>query len=81
MPASPTSRPLITDVIRNETPDAVPTSPFALSRPSSATSSVTTVDIAMPRMLPTITPTMSSSTNTHSTGLAGSRNGSGPASR
>jgi hypothetical protein len=81
MPDIPIRRPLITDVTRNASPVTVPTIPLARSRSGSGTSSVTTVDIAMPRMLPTITPLMSSSTNPHSTGPAGSRNGSGPAAR
>ncbi len=73
MPSYATSSPLITEVTRNDTPDVVPTSPFALSRSPSGTSRVTIVGSAMPRRLPVITPSMSSTTKTHRTGLAGSR--------
>ena len=64
----------MTEVIRNETPDVVPTRPFARSRSGSGTSSVTIVGRAMPRRPPAMTPSMSSTTKVHSSGLAGSRN-------
>jgi hypothetical protein len=73
IPSKATSRPLITDVTRNETPDVVPTSPFARSRTASGTRSVTRVGSAMPRRFPEITPSISTTTNTHSSGLAASR--------
>jgi hypothetical protein len=41
IPSNATTRPLITDVARNETPDAVLASPFALSRNGSGISRVT----------------------------------------
>src|SRR3712207_1746231 len=50
MPRPPMTRPLNTDVIANDTPVTVPTMPFARSRRSSGTSSVTHVDRAMLRM-------------------------------
>ena len=74
MPPAATRRPLITEVTRNDTPVAVPTSPFALSRRSSGMSRVTSVGIAMVRRLPVTTPSISSTTNTHSRTLPGSRN-------
>ena len=73
MPSKATSRPLITDVTRNETPDAVPTSPLARSRTGSGTSSVTRVGSAIPRRLPAITPNISTTTKVHSNGLVASR--------
>ena len=56
IPDSPTSSPLITEVMRNDVPFVVPTSPFARSRPSGGTSIVTSVDSVIARMLPMITP-------------------------
>ena len=64
---SATSSPLMTDVTRNDTPVVVPTRPFARSRSAAGTSSVTRVGSAMPRRFPAMTPSMSSTTNTHST--------------
>ena len=73
MPPAATSRPLITEVTRNDTPVALPTSPFALSRRSSGISRVTRVGIAIVRRLPATTPTISRTTNTHRRTLPGSR--------
>ena len=81
IPPRPTSSPLITEVIRKERPEAVPTRPLARSRRSAGMSSVTAVDIAIVRMLPAITPTISTSTKTHRSTLAGSVNASRPAAR
>jgi hypothetical protein len=81
IPDSPTSRPLITEVTRNDAPFTVPTSPFARSRPSGGISRVTRVDSAIARRFPTITPPMSSSTSAHSVGLAGSVKVAGSAGR
>ena len=66
-------RPLKTDVIANATPLAVPTSPFARSRPSSGTSSVTVVERATVRRLPAIAPVSTSTTNAQNAGLPRSR--------
>ncbi len=81
MPPAATSTPLITDVTRSETPWAEPTSPLARSRRPSGMRMVTRVGIAMLRMLPAMTPTSSSTTNTHSRMLPGSRNSSWSAVR
>ena len=81
MPSNATSRPLITEVTRNETPVVVPTRPLARSRRCSGTSRVTSVGRAMPRMLPAITPSISTTTNTHSSGLAASRHTASGSSR
>ena len=51
---------------------AVPTSPLALSRRSSAISTVTRVGSAIVRMFPAITPNIASTMKTHSRTLAGS---------
>ena len=48
--------PLNTDVMANETPVTVPTSPLARSRRSAGTSSVTQVDSAMLRSWPATDP-------------------------
>ena len=72
MPPAATRRPLITEVTRNDTPLALPTSPFALARPSSGISRVTSVGRAMVRRLPATTPTISRTTKTHSRTLPGS---------
>jgi hypothetical protein len=74
MPPAATNRPLITEVTRNDNPVAVPTSPLALSRRSSGMSRVTRVGIAIVRRLPVTTPSISSTTKTHSRRLPGSRN-------
>ena len=71
----------MTDVTRNPTPDTVPTSPFARSRSSAGTSRVTSVVVAIVRMLPATTPSMTSTTNTHSSRLSVRRNVSGAARR
>ena len=68
--------PLITEVTRNDTPVAVPTRPLARSRTFSGMSSVTQVGSAMVKRLPAITPSMTMTMKTHSTGFAGSRNDS-----
>ncbi len=68
--------PLITDVTRNDTPEVVPTSPLALSRLPSSIRAVTMVGRAIVRMLPTMTPNMSSTISAHSGTLAGSVNSS-----
>ncbi len=72
MSPAATSRPLITEVIRNVTPVVVPTSPLALSRRSSSISTVTRVISAMDRTFPAITPTMEITMKIHSRTLAGS---------
>jgi hypothetical protein len=72
MPPAATSRPLITDVTRNETPVVVPTRPLALSRRSSGINTVTSVCRAIVRILPVITPNMVSTMKTHNITLAGS---------
>ena len=46
-------------------PLTMPTSPFALSRRSAGTSRVTSVGSAIMRILPTITPSIVSRTNSH----------------
>ena len=74
MPLAPTSRPLITEVTRNETPDVVPTRPLARSRLSGSIIAVTTVGSAMVRRLPAIMPVISSTTKTQSRTLVGSPN-------
>ena len=56
MPRRPTARPLNTDVAAKLSPLTTPTWPFALSRSSAGTSSVTVVDSAMPRALSTTAP-------------------------
>ena len=66
MPPAATRTPLITEVTRKDTPEVVPTSPFARSRRSSSISAVTSVGSAMVRTLPAITPNISSTMNTHS---------------
>ncbi|GAA3157988.1 hypothetical protein GCM10020001_097540 [Nonomuraea salmonea] len=72
IPPIATSAPLNTDVTRKLTPVELPTSPLARSRPSSGTSRVTRVGSAIVLMLPTMTPTISSTTITHRTTLPGS---------
>ena len=74
IPSSPMARPLNTDVIANATPFAVPTRPFARSRPSSGTRSVTVVDRATARRLPAIAPVSTSTTSAQKAGLVRSRN-------
>ena len=81
MSPAATSRPLITEVTRNDTPMVVPTRPLALSRRSSGMSRVTRVGIAIERRLPVTTPTISSTTKTQSRTLAGSWNVSSGVSR
>ena len=66
-------RPLNTDVIANATPFAVPTSPFARSRPSSGTSRVTVVERATDRRLPAIAPPSTSTMNAQKPGWPRSR--------
>ena len=61
--------PLNTDVMANDTPVTVPTRPFALSRRSSGTSSVTHVDMAMPRMWPATEPSSVNPVSTQNSGL------------
>ena len=56
MPRPPTTRPLNTDVIANDTPVTVPTMPFARSRKRSGTSNVTHVDSTIPRSWPATEP-------------------------
>ena len=63
IPSRPTARPLNTEVIANATPFAVPTSPFARSRPSSGTRRVTVVERATDRRLPAIAPPSTSAMN------------------
>src|SRR3712207_481939 len=76
MPPAATSTPLITEVVRNDTPDVVPTSPFARSLVSSSISAVTSVGRAMVRMLPAMTPNIDSTMSVHSATLPGSVNDS-----
>ena len=79
IPEWPTRNPLMTEVTRNEIPDAVPASPFALSLLSSGIRIVIMVGSAMVRILPAITPIMRNTTNIQSVGLAGSLNEPGAA--
>ena len=65
MPPQATRKPLITEVVRKPTPETMPTSPLALSRRSSGIISVTRVGSAIPRMLPAMTPSMTSDTRIH----------------
>ncbi len=74
IPSNATSSPDNTEVTRKDTPVADPTRPFARSRTSAGTSSVTSVGIATVRRFPVITPSISSTTKPHSSGLPGSRN-------
>jgi hypothetical protein len=73
MPSNPMASPLNTDVIAKATPFAVPTSPFARSRPSSGTRSVTVVDSATARRLPAIAPPRMSTMNAQNAGWPRSR--------
>src|SRR5215207_296244 len=61
---------------RNATPLAVPTSPLALSLPSSGTRMVTSVESAIERRLPPIAPTSASTMNIQSLTLDASANSS-----
>ena len=72
MSPAATSSPLITEVTSIDTPIVEPTSPLALSRRSSGTRTVTSVDRAMPRMFPAMTPIMARTMKTHRTTLLGS---------
>ena len=56
MPSYAPSRPLMTEVIRNDTPDVVPTGPLARAPSGSGTSSVTIVGGAMLRRPPARMP-------------------------
>ncbi len=71
MPANPTKKPLITEVIKNDIPDAVPAIPLALSRFFSSTRNVITVVKAMFRIFPIVTPNNKSKIKSQSTGLTG----------
>ncbi|SUE29271.1 Uncharacterised protein [Nocardia farcinica] len=81
MPFQPTSSALATEVTRCETPVAVPTSPLARSRTRSSNSAVTIVGSAIPRTFPLITPVISSTMNSHSHALPGSRHSSAGVTR
>lgn len=54
----PITRPLKSEVHRNETPFTVPTCPFTLARSSSLKSKLTQVESAMLRKLPTMVPSI-----------------------
>ena len=79
MPTNPTASPLNTEVIANARPLAVPTRPFALSRRSSGTSSVTVVDRATDRRLPAIAPASTSTVRPQNARLPMSRTAPGGA--
>jgi hypothetical protein len=80
MPRVPTTRPLNTEVIANDTPVTVPTSPLARSRRSSGTRSVTQVESTMLRIEPATDPIRVSATSTHNhTPRRRSRSGAGTA--
>ena len=69
MPSPPMTRPLNTEVRANDTPVTVPTMPLARSRRSSATSRVTLVDRAMPRIWPATEPSSVTVTSSQNHGL------------
>ncbi len=63
MPPQATRKPLITEVVRKPMPLTMPTRPLALSRSPSGIRMVTSVGRAMLRILPAMTPSITSSTN------------------
>ena len=67
MPRKPMTKPLKIEATTKPTPFAVPTKPLALSRRSSGTRIVTSVDKAIERRLPAIAPNNARVINTHST--------------
>jgi hypothetical protein len=66
MPPQATRKPEITDVVRKPMPVTIPTSPLALSRSFSGMRIVTSVGSAIDRILPAITPNITSRMNNQS---------------
>ena len=77
MPASPSTRPLITEASRKDAPEATPTSPLARGRRSGPTMSETSAGRLTLLTLPNITEIITHPTRDHRAGLV-ERKGVGP---